>query len=254
MTKFTILISGLIFLFSNTARCKSVHLIVPLCDNKEQGIVPVNKALGDGKNPDSNLYWGALYGVRTYFNKSKVWQLIKRYKPDSKTIAERCVYKHNTTNTYLVADAYWGKDIFKANANLFNFAYGLKKANLMINQTPIGINGNSDLIIYAGHNGLMDFELKLKTQKQSKSPVPVIVLACKSKQYYAPIFSKLNIPTLLMTQSFMAPEAYTIEAALAHWANGGKSGFLNVASKAYSKYQKCSLKAAKTVFWEPNHF
>ena len=40
-----------------------IHAFVPLCDNENQGIVPVSKSLGDGLNLRTNLYWGALYGV-----------------------------------------------------------------------------------------------------------------------------------------------------------------------------------------------
>ena len=44
----------------------SIHFLVPLCDNENQGIVPVNKQLGDGLNLKTNLYWGAGYGIKTY--------------------------------------------------------------------------------------------------------------------------------------------------------------------------------------------
>ena len=46
---------------------KSIHVLVALCDNVNQGIIPVPAKLGNGDKPDDNLYWGALYGVRTYF-------------------------------------------------------------------------------------------------------------------------------------------------------------------------------------------
>ncbi|WP_316785612.1 hypothetical protein [Pedobacter frigiditerrae] len=37
---------------------KTIHVFVALCDNKYQGIVPVPKAIGNGQDPDNNLYWG----------------------------------------------------------------------------------------------------------------------------------------------------------------------------------------------------
>ena len=55
-----------------------VHVFVPLCDNEHQGIVPVNKSLGDGFNPHSNLYWGALYGVKTHLKNIKIGSFYKR--------------------------------------------------------------------------------------------------------------------------------------------------------------------------------
>jgi len=49
---------------------KTIHVFVALCDNKYQGITRVSAALGNGQNLNTNLYWGALYGIRTYFKKS----------------------------------------------------------------------------------------------------------------------------------------------------------------------------------------
>jgi len=56
---------------------KTIHVFVALCDNKYQGIVPVPASLGNGQNSKSNLYWGAAYGVKTYFNKSSEWKLVE---------------------------------------------------------------------------------------------------------------------------------------------------------------------------------
>jgi hypothetical protein len=43
-----------------------IHVFVALCDNVNQGIVPVSAALGNGDNPHTNLYWGAAFGVKTF--------------------------------------------------------------------------------------------------------------------------------------------------------------------------------------------
>jgi hypothetical protein len=240
----------LALIFINNVYGKSIHVIVPLCDNKYQGIVKVSASLGNGESTRTNLYWGALYGVKTYLKKSSNWTLIKTLKPDSKFIAERCVFKNNISDDYLIADAYWGKYIYQANLDFINFAYGKKKGYVEHKEKKIGIASNSNLLIYAGHNGLMDFKLKITTKEKSKNPVPTIVLACKSKQYYLPLFDKLGIPVVLLTKSFMAPEAYTIDAISNYWLSGKRSGISLSAAQAYSKYQKCSLRAAKTVFWE----
>lgn len=51
----------------------SVHIMVALCDNTYQCIVPVPKGIGNGQNPATNLYWGCGYGIKTYFKKSAEW-------------------------------------------------------------------------------------------------------------------------------------------------------------------------------------
>ena len=56
------------------------HVLVALCDNENQGIVPVPKTLGNGLDLRNNLYWGALYGIRTEFKKSANWFFKTSYK------------------------------------------------------------------------------------------------------------------------------------------------------------------------------
>src|SRR5215212_939370 len=57
-----------------------VHVLVALCDNENQGIVPVPKFLGDGEDPAKNLYWGAAFGIKTFFSKSSSWTKIAEIK------------------------------------------------------------------------------------------------------------------------------------------------------------------------------
>ena len=38
------------------AETKIIHVFVALCDNDSQGIVPVPKKIGNGNDPDNNLY------------------------------------------------------------------------------------------------------------------------------------------------------------------------------------------------------
>ena len=103
-----------------------VHVIVALCDNQHQWIVPVPARLGNGDDPGSNLYWGALYGVRTVFDHDRKWKRIHCGVPDypkvesgwdwlpwsehdESPVLVRCTYRSETDpNVYLVADAYRG--------------------------------------------------------------------------------------------------------------------------------------------------
>jgi hypothetical protein len=47
-----------------------IHVFVALADNQHQGIVHVPARLGNGDDPARNLYWGAAFGVRTFFLKN----------------------------------------------------------------------------------------------------------------------------------------------------------------------------------------
>jgi hypothetical protein len=101
---------------------RTIHVIVALCDNQYQGIVPVPKYLGDGDNPATNLYWGAAYGVKTFFKRSEKWKLLSENLKPTSAILERCVFQYD--GVVLVADAYRGREIKTAIANFFSYAAG----------------------------------------------------------------------------------------------------------------------------------
>src|SRR5271156_5644071 len=88
-----------------------VHVFVALADNQHQGIVPVPAKLGDGDAPASNLYWGAAFGVKSYFRASSDWMLLSSAPGPKPAILERCVFRHRDDAVYLVADAYRGSQI-----------------------------------------------------------------------------------------------------------------------------------------------
>ncbi|MCJ8330803.1 MAG: hypothetical protein HRT89_23185 [Lentisphaeria bacterium] len=213
---------------------RQIHCFVALCDNKSQGIVPVSKTLGDGDSPRTNLYWGAMYGIKTWFKRSSAWKLEKTIKNPSKSILERIIFKHKNKDVWFTADAYRGSAIKQCTKDFFEAFSKTKSA---------------DLNIYIGHNGLMDFKLKTAELKPKKQ-IDAIILACKSKQYFGRYLKSLNASPLLLTTQFMAPEAYTLEAALSAWVYKlGNKQIHFQASAAYSKYQKCSLTASKRLFY-----
>ena len=226
---------------------KTIHILVALCDNKYQGIVPVPAKIGNGQDPNNNLYWGAGYGVRTYFKKSKDWILLKQTKIDD-TILERLVFKHKTKDFYLIADAYDGKEIKNTTINFLKSSSGQFKDTLQIDNKILGINGNADLIAYIGHDGLMDFQLNNEYKNDDQKQRDVIILACYSKRFFGPLMENSKINPVVWTSHLMAPEAYIIHDAISEYINNETNESIrNRAALAYSKYQKCSLKAARNL-------
>lgn len=229
---------------------KAIHVFVALCDNEHQGIVPVPKQLGNGDDPANNLYWGALYGTKAFLNRSKDWTLVATQKRPSEAVLERAIFKHGTTGARLVADAYRGARIKDAIADFFNAAAGNDRASLRTDGTTVGIHGAAELVVYVGHNGLMDFSIPPPKPGRNTGPKNAIVLACKSRPYFQPRLGKLGCRSLLLTTGFMAPEAYTLEAALAGWlARETGADIRERAARAYHKYQKCGLRAARRLFY-----
>lgn len=238
---FTLLLAANIF----GQDVKTIHVLVALCDNQYQGIVKVPKGIGNGQDPKNNLYWGCGYGVSTYFKKSKEWKEVKRFAVDS-VILERVIFKHKTKDYYLVADAYNGKEIKQCTHDFLNAVSGRVSGVVKADTIDVPILGNSEIIAYIGHNGLMDFKLVNNYKNKDGRERKAVILACASKQYFTPYLKNANAYPLLWTTNLMAPEAYTLYDALESYI-GGKD-YLQVrgsAAAAYSKYQKCSLRAAK---------
>ncbi len=103
MKKVIVLLLLLIYQFSfakNETERKTIHVFVALCDNLNQGIVPVPAKLGNGQCTKSNLYWDTLYGVRGYFKRIKDWILVSTALNPEPNILERILFKHNKTNTF----------------------------------------------------------------------------------------------------------------------------------------------------------
>lgn len=226
---------------------KTIHIIVALCDNKYQGIVPVPAGIGNGQNPRNNLYWGAGYGIKTFFRKSQEWIKLKETKVDS-ILLERAVFKHKNSEFYIVADAYNGKYIKQATIKFLKSSAGNTKDTINVKGKTLGIEGNSALVAYVGHDGLMDFNINKNFINKDGKKRDVIILACYSKHFFSPHLRETNINALVWTSGLMAPEAYTLHDALCGYVIGETNEQIRLrAAKAYSKYQKCSLNAAKNL-------
>ena len=228
---------------------KVIHVFVALCDNKYQGIVPVPKAIGNGQDASNNLYWGCGYGIKTYFKNSKEWQLVQTISNPQTLILERCIFIHMGSNTILVADAYDGQYIRNCTENFLESCSGLRSDSVIINNNDkIYVAGSANLLCYIGHDGLMDFSISKKYCSADGLKREAIILACISKNYFAEHLRQTSASPLLWSTGLMAPEAYTLHDALEGWINNMPADVVcKDAAKAYSKYQKCSYKAARNL-------
>ena len=226
---------------------KTIHVLVALCDNQYQGIVPVPPKIGNGQDPGNNLYWGCGYGVRTYFKKSSEWKLIQTLKPDT-LLMERLIFKHQTKNYYLIADAYNGKYIKECTIDFLNACAGKKKEIIKSGLVSLGIFGNAKLLAYAGHDGLMDFTLTTNFTNSDNKKRDAIILACYSKSYFSSYIEQTKATPLLWTTGLMCPEAYSLHDAITGYVNNENPEAIRTrAAKAYNKYHNCGEKGARNL-------
>jgi len=223
-------------------KTRIIHVIVALCDNVHQGIVPVPAALGNGDIPASNLYWGAAYGLKTVFKRNKAWELESSIPKNSGPLLERCTFRHRDTGTILIADAWRGSKIRQATRTFLRESGG---ASLMWKSQTI----LPSLVIYVGHDGLMDFDLDVNPLSEDPSRVPVMVFCCSSRLFFQNKLETVGACPLLLTTGLMAPEGYVVEAAANGWIAGERGAILrNRVAAAYNKYQKCGARAARHLF------
>jgi hypothetical protein len=226
-----------------------IHVFVALADNVNQGIVPVSATLGNGDNATTNLYWGAAFGIRTFFSRNKDWQLLSVTPNPNPNILERCVFKHRRTSTLLVADAYRGKEIAQTTADFLEAAAGKPGEKLKAADVEFHTGGSANLVAYIGHNGLMDFTLRTHPKRRDERERRAIILACASKNYFSSALQQSGATPLLWTTNLMAPEAYVLSAAIDGWLKKETDEQIRLrAADAYHKYQKCGIKAARGLF------
>ncbi|MGZ8237043.1 MAG: hypothetical protein ACXWTY_04120 [Methylobacter sp.] len=216
-----------------------IYAIVSLVDNASQGIEPVPEKIGNGDDPRSNLYWGALYGVKTFLSKADGWRKLGCEADISYTILERCQFAWKDKLT-VTADAYRGSRIDQAMLDFMQQA-----------ATPPD-PATREMVVFIGHDGLMDQQNRpiiKRFPKHAGHDKQAVVLACMSDDFFAEHLLAAGSKPVVTTFSFMAPEAYVLEAVARGFANGASEAELrSSAGTAYAKYQRISAKAGKSVF------
>ncbi len=239
----------------NPAPPKVIHAFVALCDNASQGIQPVPAKIGNGDDPDNNLYWGCDDGLRSVFSKSKAWQKLPApaggLDPDGDgPILQRLVFRHRATSAVLVADAYRGREIKSCLTDYFAALAGRHAVTLSVGGATVEAGGAAGLIAYLGHNGLMEFNVPVPAPAPvAKEPRRAIALCCVSQSYFRAGLEKTGARPLVLTRQLMYPAAQCLRDATAAWLEGADAAACTVrAAAAYAANQKISRKAAAGVF------
>jgi hypothetical protein len=236
------------------------HVVVALADNEHQGIVPVPAGIGNGQRPDTNLYWGAGYGVRYFFGHKAGWAELAAAGPRPDGVLDRVVFRRvirrrgRDATVYLVADAYDGARIRDAITDMLEYTAGRHSAVVTVRghagDVQINAGGAASLIAYVGHDGLMDFEVQEpEPAAPGTPPRAAMILACQSRAFFSRILARSGAEPLLLTYGLMAPEAYTLDAALQHWFRGDSPEEVrSVAAVTYDHYQHCGPSGARRLF------
>jgi hypothetical protein len=226
-----------------------VHVVVALADNWHQRIVPVPLLLGNGDDPVNNLYWGARYGLDTFFTRDAGWTKIAEEKFDKRRILRRILLqkKVGKKTIMLLAEAYRGREIKAAIQDFLSMAAGHEIRTFKHEKKEYQFGSGAQLLAYLGHDGLMEFNIApLPQYKPDSGKRDAIVLACISRKYFKEPLAKAKARPVVWSTGLMAAEAYPLAAALDAWAKGLEAEAIrDAAAGAYAKYQKISKKAAR---------
>lgn len=230
----------------------NVHVLVPLCDNKNQGIVPTTKSLGDGFSLRTNLYWATSHGMKRYFKELKDWKLLQSSVFDLDTVVlERVTFKKkfsNGANVIVTMDAYRGDKIEDCLKDFFSSLAGELKDTLILEQDTVLLHSNADLMVYNGHNGLMDVWVDT-TVNIDGNERDAVVIACSSMYDFNARLNYLKAYPLVMTTNLLYPGAFVVEAVVNNWALQKSNELIRQsAGDAYHKVKRCGINGARNLF------
>jgi hypothetical protein len=107
-------------------------------------------------------------------------------------ILERSIFQEKAGRVLLVADAYRGSEIKQALTDFFHAAAGVPDKEPLfysvIGGVSYQISSDAELVVYVGHDGLMDFPLTIDFAGRSSASHSAIILACASRSYFGTYF------------------------------------------------------------------
>jgi hypothetical protein len=214
---------------------KTIGVFVALADPKHTGIEALPESIGNGDNAETNLYWGNDEGLKGVFDRSKKWKLVDRNEtPQGEVVLSRRAYRRSGANLVMIAMAYRGTAMKRC---IQDFEGAVA-------------HGAFDMVVFIGHDGLMDFQLPMPERATDQGKMPdCVALCCRSEDCMKTRLLAAGGRPVLLTTQLMYPGAFVLEAIIEPWRAGkGLSDIRESAGTAYSINQKISKKAATGVF------
>jgi hypothetical protein len=242
---------------------------VPLCESTI--IACGNAKLGDGDNPDTNLYWSTTPGFGSWFvRRGGGWKHVLHQRGDATGDANIVVVdvyrrtlrapqswvKRGAPKTFeldIVVHGWRGKAIDVAlAAYAADVSGGAARKLELADRTTIAAGGAAQLVAWVGHNRLMDLEA-YTWPKPGKAVTGTIAIACHTAAYMeAEVASATRVP-LLMTRDLLFANAAPLEATVLAFAGGG--GYAKMrgdASVAYAAVRERPVAKIAGAFTNPS--
>ncbi len=232
----------------------SVTVHVALADSRHGG---VPKKFGRPDDCETNLYWGALYGVDTHLANAAAWHRIYSDDGDGIDVIRRSVFRRHVEpsevwrdrgvtegfDVYVLANAWRGSRIAAAMEQPFRDALSADPPILItVDDREVAFGSGSVLTGYLGRNGM------LETFWDPCAGLPVRYVGRQVGVFYicprsapllhAPVVEHGLYPVLFAREPIV-PEAYLLDGMLQALIAGDlDDGFTIAAAAQYARYQK----------------
>jgi hypothetical protein len=245
-----------------------VEVHAPLCDNTI--IQCGNAKLGDGDNPDTNLYWSTTPGLGSWFaRRDGGWTRVVRQQRGQtgdddilavhayrRTVAAPAAWRAagapRKFELDVVIHGWRGKAIDRAlSAYAADAAGGAARTIKLGDGTAIAAGGAAQIVAWVGHNRLMDLE-RFDWPGPAAAAKGIVAIACSTAPYMQQLSAATRVP-LLMTRDLLFANAAPLEAAvLAYVAGGGFAQIRHDATSAYAEIQRSAYQHVSGLFSNPS--
>src|SRR5262249_32099670 len=152
-------------------------------------------AIGNGEDPERNLYWGNSEGLQGWFDHSRRWRRVAKVDVPKGDVLRTRTYRSVSGGVLLTARAYRGSAMKTC---LTDFEAAVR-------------NGAYDLVVFIGHNGLMDFRLPEPAATGALRHPDCVVLCCKSEDYFKARLKAAGGHPILLTTQLMYPGSFLLD-------------------------------------------
>lgn len=245
-----------------------VEVHVPLCDNTI--IACGNAKLGDGDNPETNLYWSTTPGFGSWFNrKNGGWKRVLKLREGEtgdKDVLALHVYRRTASTPAawrkrgappkmeidIVVHGWRGTAIDRALAAYAADISGEGSRTItLVDTSTLEAGGAAQIVAWVGHNRLMDLA-PFQWPAPGKATKGTIAIACHTAAYMEDNVPSATRVPLLMTRDFLFANAAPLEAAVLAFASGGSYAKIRLdAATAYAGIREREVKHVFGAFTNP---
>jgi hypothetical protein len=255
-----------------------VEVHVPLCDNNI--IACGNAKLGDGDNPETNLYWSTTPGFGSWFNrKSSGWKRVLKlregetgdvdvlalhvyrrhvnapaawWKRGAPTKIEIDIVVHGWRGSAIDrALAAYAADISGQGVRTITLDKSGTRSGAAADAPTLDAGGAAQIVAWVGHNRLMDLDAYTWPAAGSATK-GTIAIACHTAAYMEENVPSATRVPLLMTRDFLFANAAPLEAAVLAFVSGGTYAKIRLAAAtAYAGVREREVKHVFGAFTNP---